>query len=363
MVYNARGLASIETANDEVTFCYMSKVGARTTFFGAVYKAGTATLKRAAEGWLPTTEAACVFVGGLRVLGVKSISQTSYAPTELPSSGIKNYIDNGDFQVWRNTGDQSVFSATRVYGPERWYAQSDVTTGARVMRQVAYAGTDPKGYAPYRIEIEQTSAPSNGTYQRLAIRLPRDVLFATANKVFTLFCNYTLPAGTFPNGDAVGVSFNQVFGTGGSATVSISAGNIFAQGRTSIPVQLLTLAGKTVASDAYLEIVLSLPVSGTSTAFRARFGEFELVEGVFGVDERHFVSSSSDIAPLLQRYYEAGNFYAVATSAVYVPFKTTKHRTPTVAVSQGAASNVTVDGFLWTPATTGAATYTADASL
>jgi hypothetical protein len=351
-VRNEGGVYS--TTQPTVTLYQSRTTGARTNRPAI----GPGTFKNGNGGII---EGSVRFVGGLTT--DTYINTPGFSSQSVEPAGFRNLIDNSTFNIWRTTTDQSIIGAGPVYGPERWKITGNMVGGGRVVRQVkAPTITDPRWPTQWALEIEQTSAPTSGTYNCIAIRLPRRVLFNTNNKVVTFIGNTKLISGTFninPN-----ITIVQNFGTGGSSTVTTSIGNLNI-GEAVFNVIIPSFStSNTVASDAYLEIQINLPLpANTSATWKYNIMAFEMVMGYLNTNER--ISAPYDDGEILrtQAYYETGSIYAPTTSAVWIPFHIQKRIVPTVTPSNGTATQITVDGFLWTPASTGAATFTADASL
>lgn len=331
----------------------------RTT--GAICKRaaiGPGTWKAGSGG---VSEGYVRFIGGL--LTDQYISQTGFHSSVVEPSGFKNVIDNSTFNIWRTTTDQNVLVTGPVYGAELWRLTSDCTGGTRVMRQANSPQLgNPRLGAQYALEIESTALPTSGTYQRLSRRLSRKVLTGLSSKVVTLIVNSSFVSGNW-NGLGASCKIIQNFGTGGSSTVTTTLGSIYGVTEYALTALLPTVNGLTVAADAYLEIQIDIPISGTPAAWKLDISSIELVQGLLTANERISPPIDDSEKFRVQAYYESGSMYAVTTSAVWIPFKIQKRSVPIVTPSSGSATNITIDGFVWTPSSTGAATYTADSTL
>lgn len=366
------GTSSGGAVNDELIYCrneggpfsaaqqpIITFINARTTGVRCKRPAiGPGTFKGGVGG---TSEALTRFIGGLTPTA--NVSQLGFSYIGPEPLGSHNAVDNPTFNVWRSTAAQSILNSgsTPVVGAERWKVACDATSGARIIRQVQSPTLSGRNCCQYALEMEQT-ATINGSYCKLFTRLPRKVLLGLSNKPVTLFY-----AASTISGDPgqLTASVIQNFGTGSAnAAVTTNLGNVFVSSGNGwvINTILPVVAATDIKDDAYLEIRIDIPVTSTGawkldiSAIGLFFGALTAYEAVIQPIEHGEVQAA-------QRYYEAGSVYAPSTTPIWVPFKAQKRAVPTVSPSSGAASQVTVDGFLWTPAGVGAATFTADASL
>lgn len=366
------GTSSGGAVNDELTYCrneggpfsatqqpVITFFNARTTGMRCKRPAiGPGTFKAGVGGVI---EALTRFVGGLTP--TTNVNQLGFAYIGPEPLGSHNVVDNPTFNVWRSATAQSILSsgASPIIGPERWKVACDATTGSRVIRQVQSPAISGRNAYQYALEIEQTST-INGSYCRLFTRLPRKALLGLSNKPVTLFYGASTVSG---DPGQLTASAIQNFGTGSAnAAVTTSLGNLNPNSGNGwvINTILPTISATDIKDDAYLELRIDIPVTSTG-AWKLDISAIGLFFGALTTYEAIIQPIEHGEAQAAQRYYETGSVYGPSTTPFWVPFKAQKRATPTVTVSSGSASQVTVDGFLWTPAGVGAATFTADASL
>ena len=348
--------------SNEIYYARFENYGTgRIVFYGAAYNSSgnSIALGRASSSPNTANEAAITFIGGLRTAG-SIITNYGYASYELPNSSRKQWLDNSDFFIWRNVGPVQCFQANAQWAAERWYSQSDATTGSRTMSQVANA-VSTAFKSEYALQIAQTSQATNGTFHTINQNLPIRSLLAIGNHVVTLLVRTTLVSGTFPNAIVANLILN--FGTGGSTTVTIPIGNIFPGSQyTALQFTVSSFSGDTVTSNAFATLQLNIPLTNTAN-FVLNIVEPELVDGWWLTPDRTFQLPTDERVNEIKTYYESGSVYAPSVTAFWVPFKVSKFKTPTVTPSSGTATQISTEGFLLTPAASGTVTYNADASI
>ena len=196
-------------------------------------------------------------------LVANSASATGMAWAGPTFAAGKNKIINGDFGVWqRGTSFSSPTSS--AYNADRFYFAFDGTGATRTISQQTFTpGTAPvTGYeSAYFCRLSETVAGSGGSYKLLAQKI-EDV---------RTFAGQTVTVSFWGKADAsrsVSVAFTQNFGSGGSAAVTVyPTGSTLTTSwaRYTYTTTLASIAGKTIGTNAFLEIDINLQINTTQT--------------------------------------------------------------------------------------------------
>jgi hypothetical protein len=286
--------------------------------------------------------------------------------TKLNANRIKLFTRNSALQVWQR-GSSSISAtaaATRIFGPDRWFLISDGSGGGRSIQQIPITPTEAFNFQilkpPYAARITRTGVGTSETYFRLEQALPASMLQAMQGSYFTITFVMRLFSGSFTG--SIKAGFEQNFGSGGSATVLTEG--VILTGSSSLsanysqwnyPIGIPSVSGKTIGTGAFLGIYISLPIDAAHVLDITQIAVTDGFENI--IYQIPDIATETNDARLS---YEACSVYAPSTTAFWVPFKATKESTPTVNVTNGTASNITVDGFTITPTASGLCTYTAD---
>jgi hypothetical protein len=295
-------------------------------------------------------------------------------PATIPISG-PNYIINGAFDI-----NQRVFTSTTsngLYGFDRW-RYSYVGGTATYSAQSFTPGTAPVNAVEGRnfARLVTTGQSATGDFAGLNQRI-EDVRTLEGQTV--TFSFWARAASGTPK---VGVALEQVFGTGGSAAVVVSAGSVTVStswARYSVTVTLPDITGKTVsATDSSLYTWL-FTSAGSGLSSYTNIGvqnttvDFWGVQVEQGAAPTEFRRNSPSIAAELlacQRYYYStlvSNPWYLGLAFIDVEdsswssmtYPTIMRATPTVVMSvEGVANRVrsfgglpvrTVTGYIATP--------------
>jgi hypothetical protein len=349
--------------NNEVVYARKENyaTGKRLTFFGAAYNSSgnSISLLRASSASVTYDEGAITFLGGFKTRG-SNIQNMGFCSVDTPNANHKQWLDNTDFSVIRQPGVINVSTGTN-YVAERWWFNTDATTGTRTAQVVTSSPGASAQRGKNSLQISQTAA-LNGTYHSLFQNIPYDSLWGINNRTLTLLIRTSLVSGTYPGG-VINATLVFNFGTGGSASQTVNIGSIYVGAQyNAIPVQAyFAPGGVTIGTNPYVQLVLSIPVSNTAS-FVLNLSDIELVDGYVMMAERQVSQPEKTNITAMKQFYETGSVYAPSTTAFWVPL-ITKYKVPTVAVVGGSASQISATGFLLTPTAAGTVTYTADASV
>ena len=205
----------------------------------------------------------------------------------------KNKIINGDFGIWQRG---TSFTTTDTFTADRW--RSVGATGTFTVSQQAFTpGAAPvAGYeSQYFIRYASTVALDPRLFQPI-----EDVRTCAGETVTVSFWAKSATS------DALsGVQLSQIFGTGGSTTVTLSSGAITLTSswtRYSVNFTLGSLSGKTIGTNSNLRLTFDLKNSatfdfdlwGVQVEESASASEFETASGG---------SKQGELA-MCQRYYQ-----------------------------------------------------------
>ena len=174
----------------------------------------------------------------------------------------KNKILNSDYSIWQR--GTSFTTPSYAYTADRWTmdATTAFATSITVSRQTFTPGTAPvAGYeGQYFFRLVYTKAASQtGQFVKQRIEDVRTLAGQTATISFWAKCDAAR---------SIGVSFDQNFGSGGSGTVSTSAGTASATTawqRFSYTVSIPSISGKTIGTSSFLELIFTLPNASSTT--------------------------------------------------------------------------------------------------
>lgn len=231
----------------------------------------------------------------------------------------KNKIINGDFKVWQR--GTSFTTAAYAYTADRWTmdASTAFATSITVSQQTFTPGTAPvSGYeGTYYYRLVYTKAASQtAQYVKQRIEDVRQLAGQTATISFWAKCDAAR---------SIGVSFDQNFGSGGSGTVSTSAGTASATTawqRFSYTVSIPSVSGKTIGTSSFLEVIFTLPNASSTTDIWG-------VQLESGSTATAFQTASGTIQgelSLCQRYYYrvvAATGYGILAPVAYTNTTTT----------------------------------------
>ena len=276
---------------------------------------------------------------------------TAQGQNVSPFSGFKNYIINGNFDVWqRGTAFNNVFDQS--YTADRWVHTRDGSgANVNIFKREWEAGSPETGVGSTEgsiFEFAQTVAGSGCTYNTINQRIEGVQWSSQKTLTLSFNCEFVTSADVLPR-----IVVRQNFGSGGSGVINtVIATNISVNATTdwdkkSFTFTLPNITGKTIGTSPHVEIILFLPVN---KVFQFRLNAVQLEEGSVATpfENRPYGLEFS----LCQRYYEVGRCIqqlgigttigVALTGQVF--FKTSKRIVPTVTYLDfsGAQNKVTL---------------------
>lgn len=288
-------------------------------------------------GWSEPDNSSLVKNGAADIRTLGDAIDTSLWNVGFGQAG-KNKIINGDFSIWQRGTSQSVTSNAPAYGSaDRWTFSRNGTeaTGTNTISRETFT-------------VGQTDVPNNPTYYcrwttttlgtsqtRIDVNQYVENVSSFAGQTVTLSF-YVKSSGTF----AISTFLEQNFGSGGSTTVTTTAGT----GNTSTSWQRFTttvaipsITGKTVGTSNYLRILIRIsnPTAGATFDFanaQLEYGSkatpFQTASGgspqqELAMCQRYLPAISGIYAPI------AGYSTATNSSVVFFNFPVTARVVPT----------------------------------
>ena len=274
-----------------------------------------------------------------------------------------NYIINGAFDIWQRGTSFSFAENAGTYAADRFIGLATSSTPATltVSRQAFTPGAAPvAGYeASFFYRQALSAAVTSGVN---IIRHRVEDVRTLAGQAVTI--SYWAKANASIQGYAAPF-IRQNFGSGGSASVDTTFTNhtyTTSWDRYSSTVTLPNLTGKTIGTNSYLELVITLPTNASSTF---DLWGVQLEAGSVATPFKRNAPSLQGELAACQRYYERvdgnGSFFgpgfvnsATLIYGVYT-YKVEKRVTP----SYSSSSATAVSAF---SATTGTVTTTANSA-
>jgi hypothetical protein len=274
-------------------------------------------------------------------------------------AGLRNLLINGSFEVSQRKGLGGSYSvagaAGEVYTVDRWFYQSDGTTGgtgAATLQQTAFTAgqTAVPGLPVYYCHIVQTASSTAGA-PRFGQRIEDVSRYSGSPVTVSFYAKATAPI-------TVNLEVAQKFGSGGSSPVAL----------TQVPCAIGTgwlkytatftpasVAGKTIGPGSNLQVQLILP---NGVTFALDVATFQVEDGSTGTPfERR--APGLELA-LAQRYYEgsapdtiaagtAGLAGAIVVTsfdqrAIKATFKVRKRTVPAITFWSGGGPSPNVAG-------------------
>lgn len=283
-------------------------------------------------------------VSGTNTLTLPTATET--IATENQTITSKNFLDNGNFDIWQAGRVASSTTGTNIL-PDRWQYITDGTlsTATTFTQQSFTVGqTDVPNNPKYYLDVAYTSVNTPSNYIRQRIEDVRTLQGETITISGWLKC----ASGTI----TCGFQYQQEFGTGGSPS-----GGVYPAQQTftvttswqkfSKTFTVNSISGKTIGTDdnSAINIAIILPASGTNTV---SFSQIQC--------ERGSVATSYDVKSLAyelarcQRYYYGGALHGAGCSGggtsqyIAVSYPQTMRAIPTISwVSGGRVGNGTSD--------------------
>jgi hypothetical protein len=247
----------------------------------------------------------------------------------------KNRIINGDFGVWQRG---TSFSTNNVYTADRWYVTGDGSPTFTLSQQTFTAGTAPvAGYEGQYFARYAVTSAGGSTYRQLQQQIEDVRTFA--GQTITISFWARINSGTVTGNY---VRWNQIFGSGGSATVNGSSNNFTLTSswqRFTVTTSVTSISGKTIGTSSYLGIDFVLPFTTTmsvdfwgvqveagsiATPFQTATGT---IQGELAACQRYYWRFGGDSN---YQHYGVGMSTASTTTSFYVQSPVAMRATPTV---------------------------------
>jgi hypothetical protein len=240
----------------------------------------------------------------------------------------KNKVINGDFNIWQRG---TTFSTNNVYTADRWYVTGDGSPTFTLSQQTFTAGTAPvAGYEGQYFARYAVTSAGGSTYRQLQQQIEDVRTFA--GQTITISFWARINSGTVTGNY---VRWNQIFGSGGSATVNGSSNNFTLTSswqRFTLTTSVTSISGKTIGTSSYLGLDFVMPFTTTMSV------DFWGVQVETGSVATAFQTATGTLQGELaacQRYY-----YRAGGTAVY----------ETLAIGRGSAAT-NIQTFFQTPVT------------
>ncbi|WP_294994288.1 hypothetical protein [uncultured Stenotrophomonas sp.] len=270
--------------------------------------------------------------------------QQADAALDLRVDGLRgrmlgdNALINGDFDVWQRG---TSFTATAVYGPDRWFIQQGGVTGQSFAKNALSLGDVNFPASESNLFVTLTgNSNASGAHQVFEQRVEDCRTFADVPS--TLSFRVFNPGAA---GRKIAVEFAQTFGAGGSATVLGIAPQVFtlAAGLNIITktVTLPSIAGKTAGAGSAAVVAIWTTAGSDFSARTAGLGlqtgslYFGKMKWEAGAVATPFARRPPGAELLLcYRYGEPIGLIADSQGANYTPYsyKVPKRVVPTLTV-------------------------------
>jgi hypothetical protein len=241
-------------------------------------------------------------------LAAATTDLSAYSTTAQTTSGFRNAIINGGFDVWQR-GTSFTHTSGSFFTADRFGFFANGTGGTKVVSQQSFtpgAGSIPNFEPRFFWRFNQSVAPTSQT----------EIEVSHAIEDVRTFAGQTVTISFWAKADAsrtVVTKFRQIFGTGGSSLVDSATQNnsvTTSWQRFTHTITVPSISGKTIsATDSSLQLKFNFPVGVTQTI------------DIWGVQvEKGSTATPFEQRPigtelaLCQRYYyrnTAGNPYGI----------------------------------------------------
>jgi len=267
------------------------------------------------------------------------------APTSLGFAAGKNKVINGDFGVWqRGTSITLGSGALSTYGADRFIFEAyGSSTAATVTRQTFTPGIAPVAGYEGQFFARLTNFASATAWQ-IRHRIENVQTFAGQTVTFSFWAK----ASTAITVDEVQAIQN--FGSGGSTSVTTSAGGISlttSWTRFTKTISVPSISGKTIGTSGYLEFTFyqgsgatnsstidtwgwQVEAGSTVTAFQTATGT---LQGELSACQRYYYLHASGTALSIGN---AGYYSATQVNGI-LSFPVTMRTAPTLAATSGTS--------------------------
>lgn len=269
----------------------------------------------------------------------------------------KNKVINGDFGIWQR-GTSFTSQTFPTYYADRWVGGADGGGTRTISQQTFTPGTAPvAGYeGTFFLRAARSVAGSGSTYDVIEQRVEDVRTFAGQTVTFSFWAKAD-SSRTFS------YSPEQVFGSGGSATVAGTGSNFnltTSWQRFTHTTTIASISGKTIGTGSYLNLRFYLPVNTTftidfwgvqvegssvATAFQTATGT---LQGELAACQRYYNRNTS-----VGAFAKFALGYASGTTATnfFVQFPVTMRIAPTAVETTTASLYRIYDGITGTACT------------
>ena len=201
---------------------------------------------------------------------VNSGTATGFGESLRPNA--QPYMINGNFRIWQ----RGTSFTTAVYTADRWKQDLSGAT-ATVTREAHTVGQTDVPYDP-KYYLKQNVTTGNGNCGMLYKIEDVDTVIGT----FTLSF---YAKGVNPAGGNLDIVIQQNFGSGGSATVELTAQDLTLTGSWAQYVftgTLASISGKTVGTSSYIQFIFKQPDDDTATdAWNLQISQVQFESGTY----------------------------------------------------------------------------------
>jgi hypothetical protein len=348
--------AATNTANTANTTANSAVVTAN----GIAGTANTALLTANAAASIANTASGDAAYAQVVANGAVLTANNASATANSASNQLKNFLINGNFDVWQRgtsfSGAVSVFNAG-LYTVDRWLTSLNGTGGTFTVSQqpITY---DIPNFPSYFLRSACSVAATGSSTCFMEQRIENVITVYNTNCTFSFYAKGT---GTLPTIEVI-----QNFGSGGAASVTTTvASNISLSGTWTKYAYVLTvpsIAGKAIGANNYIAARFNLPLNSTYS-FDLSQVQLELGTTSTTFQRKPFATELA----LCQRYFGSVTTQVPATaSPAKGVFYKTSMRTAAAIAGGGtgfSAINSTIEGFDCTQTTSANQTLTFSSEL
>jgi hypothetical protein len=293
-------------------------------------------------GWAEPDNSSLVKNGAQDIRALGDAIDTSVWNIGYGQAG-KNKFINGDFRIWQRGTSTTLTTSSTFYSADRFECLAVHSSGTATATQQTFTpGTAPvAGYeGSFFLRLTAGAGGSPSAYLQIAQKIEDVRTFAAQTVTLSFYAKASVNTTITP-------LFQQNFGSGGSANVNTTNGNLSVTTswtRFNLTVAIPSISGKTVGASSFLAIYLiQNNVTNSQTI------DFWGVQIEYGSKATPFQTATGTIQGELaacQRYFyqwttgadKEGSigFYQSATAVYFaVPFPATMRTTPSVVAASG----------------------------
>ena len=207
--------------------------------------------------------------------------------------GRKNYIINGNFDIWQRGTSFSWTGSS--YSVDRWRSRSAGGTIATTRNAFTVGQTDVPNNPKYYTDITITGSPTSSYFEQ---RIEDVYTLAGETVTISFWAKYTTNAPT-----DFKVNIIQNFGSGGSTAVTTAASSASTLTTSwqqfTVTISVPSISGKTVGTGSYLTLRFE---ENAATSFDAQLAQVQVEKGSVATDFE--VRPIGEELHLCKRYYQ-----------------------------------------------------------